>query len=60
MLKDSCSTYETTAGMDSIKVYVDGEELLRDDDWTYSKNYNTVYLDEMPDYGSYVVATYHA
>jgi hypothetical protein len=40
----------------SIKVYVDGKELTSG--WSYSKNYNTVYLDEMPDYGSYVVATY--
>ena len=40
----------------SIKIYVDGEELKRG--WAYSENHNTVYLDEMPDYGSYVVATY--
>lgn len=40
----------------SIKVYVDGDELKRG--WTYSESHNTVYLDEMPDYGSYVVATY--
>jgi hypothetical protein len=40
----------------SIKVYVDGHELKSG--WTYHKKHNTVYLDEMPDYGSYVVATY--
>jgi hypothetical protein len=40
----------------SIKVYVDGEELKSA--WSYSKNQNTIYLDDMPDYGSYVVATY--
>ena len=40
----------------SIKVYVDGDELNHG--WTYSEKHNVVYLDEMPDYGSYVVATY--
>jgi hypothetical protein len=40
----------------SIKVYVDGDEL--GSGWVYSENHNTVYLDDMPDYGSYVVATY--
>ena len=41
---------------ESIKVYVDGGELKRG--WHYSEAHNTVYLDDMPDYGSYVVATY--
>ena len=40
----------------SIKVYVDGNELRSG--WAYNANDNIVYLDEMPDYGSYVVATY--
>jgi hypothetical protein len=40
----------------SIKVYVDGNELRSG--WVYNANDNIVYLDEMPDYGSYVVATY--
>jgi hypothetical protein len=40
----------------SIKIYVDGEELKRG--WAYSENHNTVYLDKIPDYGSYVVVTY--
>ena len=41
---------------ESIKVYIDGLELKRG--WSYHKDHNTVYLDKMPDYGSYVVATY--
>ena len=55
MLKDYVAlTRQPQEG--SLKVYVDGEELQTG--WSYSENYNTVYLNEMPDYGSYVVATY--
>ena len=55
MLKDHVAlTRQPQEG--SLKIYVDGEELQTG--WSYSENYNTVYLNEMPDYGSYVVATY--
>jgi len=55
MLKDYVMlTRQPEAG--SIKVYVDGSELKSG--WSYSEAHNTIYLDKMPDYGSYVVATY--
>ena len=55
MLKDYV-TLTREPDVDSIKVYVDGEEIKHG--WFYHEGSNTVYLDTMPDYGSYVVATY--
>jgi len=40
---------------DSIKVYIDDE---LQSGWSYNSKKNIVYLAEMPDYGSHVVATY--
>ena len=39
----------------SIKIYINDE---LNDNWVYSEKKNTVELDEMPGYGSHVVATY--
>jgi hypothetical protein len=54
MLKDHIALSKQPLD-DSIKVYIDDE---LQSGWSYNSKKNIVYLAEMPDYGSHVVATY--